>query len=81
VLHVQEPPGAAAVHDFVERVGLRRVEARVEGNILRREVVRVGGAVAARLILDVWRRRRRRGVLLVVVGGEVGGGIECGGGA
>jgi len=76
VLHVQEPPGAAAVHDFIERVRLRRIKARVEGNILRRKVVRV--AVAARLVLDVWRRR---GVVVGVVEVVGGRGIECRGGA
>lgn len=64
--HVEESAGTAAVHDFVERVGFRRVEAGVEGDVLRREVVLRRGA-AAGLVLDV-RRRRNMGV---VVGGEV----------
>lgn len=54
MLHVEEGAGAAAVDDFVEGVGFRGVEAGVEGDVLGREVVVVGGgAVPAGLVLDV----------------------------
>ena len=83
VLHVEEPAGAAPVHDLVQAVPFLGVEPRVEGNVASREAMAVAGAAAASLVLDILvggaavliRRRCRRVRVCVGDGRE---GIVCG---
>lgn len=84
MLDVKKTTGTAAIDDFVERVVLGGVEARIEGHVLGREIVG-SHAVAPSFVSDIFiggtpyfgRRRRRR----IVVSGGRGGALHNGRGA